>query len=108
MKDKLSRYEPEDIGGKIYTVRGQRVIMDSDLAEIYGIPTKRLNEQVKRNLKRLPVDFMFQLTKEEAQPLNRLRSHFATSSLHGGRRYLLMYLPSTVRNYWILKCLRDK
>jgi phage regulator Rha-like protein len=88
MKDKLSRYEPEDIEGKIYTVRGQRVIMDSDLAEIYGIPTKRLNEQVKRNLKRFPADFMFQLTKEEAQPLNRLRSQFATSSLHGGRRYL--------------------
>jgi phage regulator Rha-like protein len=62
--------------------------MDSDLAEIYGIPTKRLNEQVKRNLKRFPADFMFQLTKEEAQPLNRLRSQFATSSLHGGRRYL--------------------
>jgi hypothetical protein len=48
MKDKLSRYEPEDIEGKIYTVRGQRVIMDRDLAALYGIPTFRFNEAVKR------------------------------------------------------------
>jgi len=52
MIDKLSRYEPEDIEGKIYAVRGQRVIMDSDLAALYGTPTFRFNEAVKRNQKR--------------------------------------------------------
>ena len=78
MKDKLSRYEPEDIEGKIYTVRGQRVIVDRDLAGIYGVETRRLNEQVKRNLERFPEDFMFQLTEEEAKAWASLRSQFAT------------------------------
>jgi len=78
MKDKLSRYESEDIGRRIYTMRGQRVIIDIDLAEIYGVSTKRLNEQVKRNIKRFPDDFMYQLTKEEAQNWQRLRSQIAT------------------------------
>ena len=67
MKDKLSKYEPEDNEGKIYTVRGQRVIMDRDLAALYGIPTFRFNEAVKRNQKRFPDDFMFQLTDLEFQ-----------------------------------------
>ena len=88
MKDKLSKYEPEDIEEKIYSVRGQRVIMDYDLAEIYGIPTKRLNEQVKRNLKRFPADFMFHLTKEEAQHWHRLRSQFATLKRGHHSKYL--------------------
>src|SRR6185295_6513169 len=58
--------------------------IDEDLAELYGLPTKRLNEQVRRNQKRFPSDFMFQLTKEEAE---NLKSQFATSrSTHGGRR----------------------
>jgi phage regulator Rha-like protein len=89
MKDKLARYESKDIGEKISTIRGQRVIMDSDLAEIYGISTKRLNEQVKRNLKRFPADFIFQLTKDEAQYWYRLRSQNAT--LKRGQH--LKYLP---------------
>jgi len=59
----------------ILTLRGQRVILDSDLAEIYGVPTKRLNEQVKRNADRFPDDFMFQLTVDEQ---SSLRSQFAT------------------------------
>lgn len=59
----------------ILTLRGQRVILDADLAEIYGVPTKRLNEQVKRNADRFPNDFMFQLTVDER---NSLRSQFAT------------------------------
>jgi predicted XRE-type DNA-binding protein len=50
---------------KIIQLRGRRVMIDKDIAELYGVPTKRLNEQVKRNLKRFPEDFMFQLTKEE-------------------------------------------
>ena len=69
---------------RIYTIRGVRVILDSDLAALYGVPTKRLNEQYRRNRKRFPEDFAFQLTVKEA---NSLRSQFATSSSHGGRRY---------------------
>jgi hypothetical protein len=59
-------------------LRGQKVILDADLAEIYGVPTKRLNEQVKRNSGRFPDDFIFQLTALEWE---NLKSHFATSSL---------------------------
>jgi len=62
----------------ILTLRGQRVILDADLAEIYGVPTKRLNEQVKRNADRFPEDFMFQLTTQE---WGNLKSQIATSSL---------------------------
>ena len=68
---------PNHIENLIHSVRGHRVILDSDLAAIYGVPTKRLNEQVKRNQKRFPADFMFQITREEAQSL---RSQIATSS----------------------------
>ena len=69
---------------RIYTIRGVRVILDSDLAALYGVPTKRLNEQYRRNRKRFPEDFAFQLTVKE---INSLRSQIATSSAHGGRRY---------------------
>ena len=65
MTDKLVRYESENIGERIYTIRGQKVIMDFDLAAIYNVTTKRLNEQVKRNEKRFPSDFIFQLTLRE-------------------------------------------
>jgi hypothetical protein len=71
---------------KIYEVRGLKVMLDSDLAELYGVETKRLNEQVGRNPDRFPEDFMFQLTDEEW--LN-LKSQFATSKKgRGGRTYL--------------------
>lgn len=75
---KMSKQIPsrtDDIGPLIRTIRGQKVILDSDLARIYGVPTKRLNEQVRRNIKRFPSDFMFQLTVKEA---DSLRSQFAT------------------------------
>ena len=74
----------EVIINKIYTVRGQKVMLDSDLAELYGVETKRLNEQVKRNASRFPDDFMFQLTIQEWE---NLKSQNATSSW-GGRRKL--------------------
>ncbi len=61
----------------IHVIRGQKVILDSDLAELYGVPTKRLNEAVKRNPTRFPAKFMFRLSAEEA---NRMRSQFATAS----------------------------
>ncbi|MGI8918366.1 MAG: ORF6N domain-containing protein [Pyrinomonadaceae bacterium] len=71
---------------KIYRIRGHKVMVDVDLAELYGVPTKRLNEQVRRNRKRFPKDFMFQLTTIEAEAL---RSQIATSKTgRGGRRYL--------------------
>jgi hypothetical protein len=76
----------EIIERKIYLIRSHKVMLDRDLAELYQVPTRRLNEQVKRNLTRFPADFMFQLSDEEAE---NLRSQFATSSTsHGGRRYL--------------------
>ncbi|OYX22564.1 MAG: hypothetical protein B7Z16_04265 [Algoriphagus sp. 32-45-6] len=61
----------------IHKIRNQKVMLDSDLAEMYGVPTKRLNEQVKRNLDRFPDDFMFQLTQEEWE---NLKSQIATAS----------------------------
>ena len=69
----------------IHLVRSQRVMLDEDLAQLYGVPTKRLNEAVKRNAKRFPADFMFQLTADEVAAL---RSQSATSKGRGGRRYL--------------------
>lgn len=76
----------DSVATRILTIRGQKVILDSDLAALYGVTAKRLNEQVKRNARRFPADFIFQLTKEEASDL---RSQFATSSRsHGGRRFL--------------------
>jgi phage regulator Rha-like protein len=75
----------ERIEGRIRTIRGHKVVLDAHLAELYGVPTKRLNEQVKRNEERFPEDFVFQLTEEET---NSLRSQFATSNRgRGGRRY---------------------
>src|SRR4026208_1576950 len=71
---------------RIYLIRGHKVMIDVDLAELYGVPTKRLNERVRRNSKRFPEDFMFQLTKAEAE---NWRPQLATSrSGHGGRRSL--------------------
>lgn len=73
----------EIIATKILVIRGKRVMLDSDLAVLYGVKTGRLNEQVSRNIKRFPEDFMFLLTKEE---LLNLKSHFATSSWGGVRK----------------------
>ena len=65
---KIGRLIPDElIMNKILNIRGVKVMIDRDLAELYGVTTKRLNEQVKRNVKRFPVDFMFQLTEQEKQ-----------------------------------------
>jgi ORF6N domain-containing protein len=78
----------------IHLIRGQRVMLDSDLAMIYGVTTKRLNEQLKRNRLRFRPDFAFQLTVQEFRNLksriatSSLRSQFGTSSSHGGKRKL--------------------
>ena len=66
------------IAGVIRTIRGCQVILDADLAALYGVEVKRLNEQVKRNARRFPEDFMFTLTLEEAEADKRLRSQIAT------------------------------
>ena len=68
---------------KIYQIRGQKIMLDMDLAELYDVETKQLKRAVRRNIKRFPIDFMFELTKEE---LNNLRSQFGTSKW-GGLRY---------------------
>ena len=84
-KESRSIIPVERIQKCICLIRGHKVLLDSDLAELYGVPTKRLNEQVRRNRERFPVDFMFQLTSDEAK---RLRSQIATSKEgRGGRRY---------------------
>jgi ORF6N domain len=77
---------PEEIQNLVRVVRGQRVILDADLARLYGVPTKRLNEQLARNRERFPDDFAYQLTRQE---VTNLMSQIATSSLgHGGHRKL--------------------
>ncbi len=75
--------EQDVVRQKIFIIRGKKVMFDKDLAQLYGVSTKRPNEQVKRNLKRFPADFMFLLTRQE---VTNLRSQFATSRW-GGRRY---------------------
>jgi hypothetical protein len=104
---------PEKLTPLVIRLRRENVILDSDIAELYGVETKRLNEAVKRNIERFPADFMFQLTEEEIENLrsqsvisstdstssksqfatlnmdtNSLRSQFATSKGRGGRTYL--------------------
>ncbi len=63
------------IENKILFIRGKKIILDRDIAGLYGVPTKRLNEQVKRNIKRFPDDFMFQLTKEEKNEVVAICDH---------------------------------
>lgn len=76
--------EIQVIQNKIYEIRGQRILLDFDLAELYEVETKRLKEAVRRNINRFPKDFMFELSKVEYKSL---RSQFATSK-RGGARYL--------------------
>jgi len=87
-KNKTALIAIEAIASRIIVLRGQRVMLDADLAALYGVTTKRLNEQVMRNLARFPSDFMFQVTREE---WGSLRSQFAT--LEAGRGQHRKYLP---------------
>ena len=75
---------PEAPLPKIYTLRDEPVMLDSDLASLYGVETKQFNRAIKRNVTRFPADFAFQLS---AQEFENLRCQIGTSSLHGGRRY---------------------
>ena len=78
MNKSLAVIPVERVEQTIRWIRDEKVILDADLAKLYGVSTKRLNEQVKRNRERFPEDFMFQLTIEEARSTQRLRSQFAT------------------------------
>ncbi|MCH5237979.1 MAG: ORF6N domain-containing protein [Muribaculaceae bacterium] len=77
----------------IYVVRGQQVMLDADLAKLYGVETRRLNEQVKRNIERFPADFMFQPTKEE---ITNLMSQNATSRWGGTRKVPYLFTENGV------------
>ena len=99
MKREMVDYTTVDITTLIMTVRGKRVILDAELARIYGVPTRRLNEQARRNADRFPPDFAFVLTEQEVADLKSQiatssggpnRSQFVTGSTHGGRRKLPM------------------
>ncbi len=86
MSEKLEKYDARVIEPQILILRGQKVVLDSELARIYGVPTFRFNEAIKRNRNRFPKDFMFQLTREE---VSTLTSQFAMSKPgRGGRRTL--------------------
>ena len=78
----------DTISEKILTIRGKKVILASDLAEVYGVATKALNQAVKRNAAKFPPDFMFQITAEEAQSLRRSRSQFVTLKRGQNIKYL--------------------
>jgi hypothetical protein len=86
----------EAISNKIYFIRNQKVMLDRDLALLYGIETKRLKEQVKRNISRFPDDFMFELTKDE---FSNWRSQFATSN---SDKMSLRYLPMVFTEQGVL------
>ena len=103
MKKKEKALSKIQIKPLIKTIRGRKVILDSDLAKIYGVSTKRLNEQVKRNADRFPADFAFQIAPEEVVILRSqtatssssgttMRSQIATSSTHVGYRSLIHVL----------------
>ena len=86
------------IENKIYEIRGQKVMLDFDLAEMYGVETKRLKEQVRRNIERFPAEFMFELTKEGVTV--NIRSQIAT--LKTGQGYNIKYLPFAFTEYGIV------
>ena len=96
MKDKISIIPDDTVINKIYFIRNQKVMIDRDLAMLYGVETKRLKEQVKRNLERFPEDFMFVLSKEEFQ---NWRSQIATSN---SDKMGLRYAPMAFTEHGVL------
>ena len=106
-KDEIMLVNQESLAEKIYIIRGQKVMLDFELAEIYGYETKRFNEQVKNNIEKFDDDFRFQLTKEEWE---NLRSKFSTSKSEtgsGGRRYL-PYVFSEAGIYMLMTVLKGE
>ena len=106
-KDEIMLVNQESLAEKIYIIRGQKVMLDFELAEIYGYETKRFNEQVKNNIEKFDDDFRFQLTKEEWE---NLRSKISTSKSEtgsGGRRYL-PYVFSEAGIYMLMTVLKGE
>ena len=95
MKRSVQALAVEQVEPLLHVLRGERVILDVDLARIYGVPTKRLNEQVKRNLDRFPPDFSFQLTLSE---FNSLRSQFATLNKPDNRSHFATGPEATLKS----------
>lgn len=90
----------EQIEKAILLVRGQKVMLDADLAELYGVETKTLNRAVKRNIERFPDDFMFQLTEEEAKSL---RFHSGTSKVDDASALKAQFATSNLKNHLLSK-----
>jgi len=88
MKEKSTIISDETIQNKIYYIRGQKVMLDRDLAELYGTETKKLKQQVKRNLNRFPEHYMFELTPDENEILR-------SQDMENIQNIFLMFLPST-------------
>lgn len=95
MATKQSIVPVERVELSIFEVRGKKVIVDVDLAAIYGVPTKQLNQAIKRNAERFPADFMFKLTAEEAEAWQRSRSQIVTLKRGGN----IKYLPHALTEY---------
>ena len=93
MKNEIIIHSENDLKSKIYTIRGKQVMLDFDLAEIYGYTTKRFNEQVRNNIEKFDDDFRFQLTWEELEIISSLRSRSKISTLNTGRGSNVKYLP---------------
>lgn len=89
-----------DIQSRIFTIRGVQIMLDRDLAMYYKVETGQLNRQVKRNIRRFPEDFMFQLTKDE---WSSLKCQFGTSNTRGGDRRALPLRVLTNEQNWILR-----
>ena len=100
-KDEIMLVSHESLVKKIYIIRGQKVMLDFELAEIYGYETKRFNEQVKRNIEKFDEDFMFQLTDEEVSELSR--SQNATLNKSAGRGSNIKYNPHAFTEQGLFK-----
>lgn len=93
MKKRYSIISVTNISSKIFLIRGEKILLDRDLAQLYGVEVKVLNQSVRRNIERFPLDFMFQLSKKEF--LN-LKSQFVTSSWGGIRKMPLVFTEQGV------------
>lgn len=91
----------ELIEARIFIIRGKKVMIDRDLAQLYEVSTKRLNEQVKRNLKRFPEDFMFRLTREEKDQLVAICDRF-TILKHATVTPYVFAAPTFLKYFWLL------
>ena len=108
MEEKAKLMTVDDISNTVYIIRGQQVMLDQDLADIYGYEVKYLNRQVKRNAERFPEDFMFQLTKEEYENLRCQNVTAIKNSMSRSLPYVFteqgIYMLATVLRGELLNC----